>query len=346
MLEREEKDLLGAQSAASDMETEKGHLQNDIKQFQQLIRSLEEHRVTTNNKLATSQAELESCEAELKKFSAEKERLAERVATQGISAQDVQRMNEEKGALTEKLKYHTSLNEKQAEELWKREMEISKKVEAVDRSVITYKSLANRLGLIPVGAKYAAGIDYNLEVDTNQDDAISAMSIDVKNQVRPGLATLKESFVSETRALNDECIVWEQRNQDANEERERREEELRALEEKQQRLETQYQREKEVASTKLRSAAGEADQIEQKLEKLMSTANAELQNSEQQVRSAESEYHRVLDTLQEEKEDLRQRLLHAMDMMSKHKQNLQSLLQSTNKRVKDVQAETKAIVSH
>ena len=64
MLEREEKDLVGAQNAAADMETEKGHLQNDIKQFQQLIRSLEEHRVTTNNKLATSQAELESCEAE------------------------------------------------------------------------------------------------------------------------------------------------------------------------------------------------------------------------------------------------------------------------------------------
>ena len=78
----------------------------------------------------------------------------------------------------------------------------------------------------------------------------------------------------------------------------------------------------------------------------MSNANAELQNSEQQVRSAESEYNRVLDTFQEEKEDLRQRLLHAMDIMSKHKQNLQALLQSTNKRVKEVQAETKAIVSH
>ena len=51
------------------------------------------------------QAELAESETELRKYTAEKERLAERVATQGISAVDVQRMNEEKGALQEKLKY-------------------------------------------------------------------------------------------------------------------------------------------------------------------------------------------------------------------------------------------------
>jgi SMC interacting uncharacterized protein involved in chromosome segregation len=171
------------------------------------------------------------------------------------------------------------------------------------------------------------------------------MSCDVLGSVRPGLAKLKEAFIAQTRELNDECIVGEQNNQDANEERERREDELASLEDKYARLGQQYEREKETANSKLKAANSEADGIEVKLEKTMAACHAELQASEADARAAEHEYNRVLDQCHEEREETRQRVLSAMDTLSAHKNHIMQSLKTTLHRVKEVAAETKQTVS-
>lgn len=139
-------------------------LQDDIRKFEEYNASIEGKVAKYESKIKFLTDELDRTEAELKEAEQEKTNLQESVDRQGITVQDIDRMNSERERLQKGVEATSLRLEEVKKKSTEKESEANRTLEELERGAEKYNSLCYQIGLIPPTAANAKGQPFELQL--------------------------------------------------------------------------------------------------------------------------------------------------------------------------------------
>jgi kinetochore protein NDC80 len=139
-------------------------MQDDREKFELYISTAAARLEKLEGRVKLIIAETKKVEAELLEAEREKSSLQESVDRQGITVQDIDRMNTERERLQKGVEATVARLEEVKKKVAEKEVEANKKLEELERAVEKYNSLGYQIGLIPSTAPNAKGQNYELVI--------------------------------------------------------------------------------------------------------------------------------------------------------------------------------------
>ncbi len=152
-------------------------LEEDRGKFEQYNSRMEEKVERGQKKIEIIQEEIVRVEGEVKAVEQEKAELQEIVDKQGITVQDIDRMNAERERLQKGLESTAARLEESRARVREKEEAATKLLDDLERLVERYNSLAYQIGIIPPTASNAKGNEYELKLTVNEGSNFSASQL-------------------------------------------------------------------------------------------------------------------------------------------------------------------------
>ncbi|KAI9842254.1 MAG: kinetochore-associated Ndc80 complex subunit ndc80, partial [Thelocarpon superellum] len=152
-------------------------LEADKGKFEQYNSSMEGKAEKYEARVKFLVAELDKAEAELREAEQEKHSLRASVDRQGITVQDIDRMNAERERLQKSVEATAARLEEAKAKVADKEAEASRRLDELERLVEKYNSFCYQIGLIPSTAPNARGCSYELVLTTNDAPTFASLAL-------------------------------------------------------------------------------------------------------------------------------------------------------------------------
>lgn len=261
-----------------------GFLENDKKKFIDYIDRLESRIkkfTETNEKL---RAECAAADKELETVEREKQVLQEAVDRQGLTPADIDRMNTEREKLSKGLSAIAQKIMDGKMKLAEREAEAQSKLEALERAITRYNSLAYQIGIIPSTTPAAGGKEFELSIvplsepPSSQSESnkllldtttgyqpAHLLSRDLRNDIKPALAKLRQEIGARIHEAQDEGIKTQESIERISEQLADKREEVDTLHARVNSAHEEYQELKETMSAEGNASNAEIEKLEKEL---------------------------------------------------------------------------------
>lgn len=297
-------------------------LEDDKRKFEDYIQNVQGKIEKYDTRIKFLDEETKKTDTDLQGTEEERLSLQASVDRQGITIQDIDRMNTERERLQKSLEDTMARLEEGNARVMEKESEASQKLEDLEEIVKVYNTLGYQTSIIPSSAVNAKGIDYELNVNVNENsfsasqiggapnrissdgDRLLAepftgyhpahlLNLDLRGMVRNSLQTLRKE-INERRkyAIDDDM---ERRNlldniKDAMDEKRS---EVEALEHKRRAAEEEFERTKEITTTQKLASDAQIEKMEKELAKMRATLSESVQLMEQREMNTNIEYEQL-----------------------------------------------------
>ena len=297
-------------------------LEDDKRKFEDYIQNVQGKIEKYDTRIKFLDEENKKTDTDLQGTEEERLSLQASVDRQGITIQDIDRMNTERERLQKSLEDTMARLEEGNARVMEKESEASQKLEDLEEIVKAYNTLGYQTSIIPSSAVNANGIDYELSVNVNENsfsasqiggapnrissdgDRLLAepftgyhpahlLNLDLRGMVRSNLQTLRKE-INERRkhAIDDDM---ERRNlldniKDAMDEKRS---EVEALEHKRRAAEEEFERTKEITTTQKLASDAQIEKMEKELAKMRATLSESVQLMEQREMNTNIEYEQL-----------------------------------------------------
>ncbi|KFG85795.1 putative kinetochore protein ndc-80 [Metarhizium anisopliae] len=134
--------------------------------------------------------ELDKVADELKEVEDERRSLQRTVDAQGISMQDIDRMNSERERLQKGIETASQRLDEIKKKVAEKESEAGQKLEELERMVDKYNTLAYQIAVIPATAANARGRDYELQLTINDSSDFTSTNLNASRNMAPSAERL------------------------------------------------------------------------------------------------------------------------------------------------------------
>lgn len=157
-------------------------LEEDRVKFENYNASMDSKVEKYMHRASLLQQEIERCEAEMQEAEADRNDLQRKVDDQGLSVQDIDRMNSERERLQKGVDITTAKLDESKDRMAKKEAETSAKLDELESLVDRFNRLGYQIGIIPSTAQNANGYEYEVRLTVNEGPNFSASQLGVSNQ--------------------------------------------------------------------------------------------------------------------------------------------------------------------
>ncbi|GAD94715.1 conserved hypothetical protein [Paecilomyces variotii No. 5] len=297
-------------------------LEDDKRKFEDYNQNVQGKIDKYENRIKFLDDEIKKTDADLQAAEEERSGLQASVDRQGITIQDIDRMNTERDRLQKSLDDALSRLEEAHARVMEKEAEASQKLEDLEQTVKTYNTLGYQTSLIPATAVNAKGVDYELHLNVNESNFSSSqlggsqshtspegdrlvadpvtgyhpahlLNLDLRGMVRSNLIALrKEINERRKRAIDDDL---ERRNllDNIKEAMDEKRSEVEALEHRRRAAEEEFERTKEITTTQKLASDAQIEKMEKELAKMRATLTESVQLMEQREMNTNIEYEQL-----------------------------------------------------
>jgi kinetochore protein NDC80 len=262
-----------------ELEDKKAAYISDLGKFEGLIEQLEKHKTQLHQKTQDREAELERLTTSVAAVKEELGALSQRVNSQELSADDVEKLVAERERLEEQFKHASGNRQAVQHKVWESEMKLRDSVQALEDSSRAYNSIAEDLKLVPATARNANGRNLALVVDTRAKSGSGLLKTDIASDIVPHLLSLKEELDRTTHSFRDETLKQQESQEEMEQARADCEDQKEMAHGKIRKAEEAYKREKEALDELLNMNAQEVEDMEQRLLQMRDTAHEEARAS-------------------------------------------------------------------
>lgn len=164
-------------------------LEEDRVKFENYNASMDAKVEKYANRAQLLQQEIEKCEQEVRDAEDERNDLQQKVDDQGLSVQDIDRMNTERERLQKGVESTSQRLEESRERVAKKESETGSKLDELETAVQRYNGLGYQIGIIPTTAPNAHNYDHELRLTVNSGPGFSTSQMAHSSQRERGLET-------------------------------------------------------------------------------------------------------------------------------------------------------------
>ncbi|KAL3420783.1 hec ndc80p family protein [Phlyctema vagabunda] len=307
-------------------------MEDDKVKFEEFDNRMNQKSEKYEARIQFLQEELDKVLTELKEADDERASLQKAVDDQGISMQDIDRMNSERERLQKGVEVTSQRLEDVKKKVAEKEFEASRKLDELEHMVDKYNSMGYQIGLIPATATNAKGKNYELQVVVNEGPNFSAsqmggslggnadsdrlladpvtgyqaahiLNLDLRGQVKASFVGLRKEISERRTAAVDEMIKHHDLLDSIKEAIEDKRGEVEALEHRVRAAEEEYERTKEVTTTQKLASDTQIEKMEKELAKMRAGLTESVQLMEQREMNTNIEYEQLTlraNTLREE----------------------------------------------
>ena len=280
-------------------------LEDDKRKFEDYNRTVEEKVQKYETKISALSEMIATAEKELLESEQEKFSLQQAVDRQGITIEDIDRMNSERERLSTSVSAATSKLEETKKKCAEKEGEANQALEDLERTVGKYNSLCYHINLIPANATNAKGAEFEVHLNTNAAPSFSSsqrgqpetdrllsapgsgyhpahlLNLDLRGSVKSQLIGLRKE-INERRTLAIDTDMKNHELLDSIKEAiDDKRSEVEALEHRVRAAEEEFEKTKEVTSTQKLASDAQIEKMEKELAKMRSGLTESVQLMEQ-----------------------------------------------------------------
>ncbi|KAL8980459.1 MAG: hypothetical protein Q9205_004459 [Flavoplaca limonia] len=292
-------------------------LEGDIKKFEDYVSGQETRLQKYDSRCNNLKEAITKATSDLEVAEQERTDLQASVDKQGITIQDIDRMNVERERLLKSTESTTQKLEETKRRAAEREAEANHSLEEVERAVETYNNLCYRVGLIPSTAVNAKDNDFELQLATapvtdfsasssqqNQPDRLLSehltgysptqlLNHPPRTQLKPLLLTLRKE-ISERRSLALEADIKNHELLDSIAEAiDDKQNEVETLEHRVRGAEEEFESVREGAQTQKVASDAQIERMEKELGRMKRGVGETLEEIERREMSVNIEYEQL-----------------------------------------------------
>ncbi|KAL8883379.1 MAG: hypothetical protein Q9192_007205 [Flavoplaca navasiana] len=293
-------------------------LEGDIKKFEDYVSGQETRLQKYDSRCNNLKEAITKATSDLEVAEQERTDLQASVDKQGITIQDIDRMNVERERLLKSTESIAQKLEETKRRAAEREAEANHSLEEVERAVETYNNLCYRVGLIPSTAVNAKDKDFELQLATttpvtdfsasssqqNQPDRLLSehltgyspthlLNHPPRTQLKPLLLTLRKE-ISERRSLALEADIKNHELLDSIAEAiDDKQNEVETLEHRVRGAEEEFERVREGAQTQKVASDAQIERMEKELGRMKRGVGETLEEVERREMSVNIEYEQL-----------------------------------------------------
>jgi kinetochore protein NDC80 len=331
-------------------------LEDDKKKFEDYNQNVEGKIDKYENRLKFLGEEMKKTENELQQAEQERNSLQNSVDRQGLTIQDIDRMNSERERLQKGVDDTIAKLEEISARVLEKEADTSRKLEDLEQEVKRYNSLGYQISLIPSTASNTKGQDYELHLNINDNTFSSSrmgdsqrntspesdrlladsttgyhpahlLNLDLRGLVRSNFITLKKE-INERRKL---AIDADMNNHDLldniKEAMDDKRNDVEALEHRVRAAEDEYEKTKEVTTVQKLASDAQIEKMESELGKMRTTLTESVQLMEQREMNTNIEYEQLTLRANALREELHTEIERMLNDVIKFKVHVQKSLE-------------------
>ncbi|KAF5867718.1 putative hec ndc80p family protein [Botrytis fragariae] len=333
--ERLQKEIETLEKTGSDIATLDRNfkiMEDDKVKFEEFDNRMNQKSEKYESRIQFLQEELDKVLQELKEASDERSRLQEEIDSRGMSMQDIDRLNSEMERLQKGHEATQQRLEEARRKVAEKELEASRKLEDLERTVEKYNSLGYQIGLIPSTAINAKGKNYELQVVVNEGPNFSAsqmasshagardgdrlladpttgyqpahiLNLDLRGHVKNSFISLRKEISERRTQAVEEMEKHNDLLDNIKEAIDDKRSEVEALSHRVRAAEDEYEKTKEVTTTQKLASDAQIEKMEKELAKMRAGLTESVQLMEQREMNTNIEYEQLTlraNTLREE----------------------------------------------
>ncbi|CAG8520885.1 5442_t:CDS:10 [Diversispora eburnea] len=256
---------------------ENNTLLSDMAKFNAYTKHLEDKI----NKLKDSITKLEEQNqgADLAKIEEEKAEIQQKVDSQPISPDDVERMHKESEQITNNRNSIAAKMKELAKLQWEKGLELEKRISEIEKQIQYYNTGLYRVGMLPSSAQYAKGENYEISLDTDVDRIDKMISLDLRNfvtacssnsSIKVKISEVRESFNCEYDKTQEQINQISEEIHHITDDIADKEMDLKTLEENKSILTRQFEEVKQLEQNEADSLTKRCANFEQRVGQLRS----------------------------------------------------------------------------
>ena len=297
-------------------------LEDDRRKFEDYIQNVQGKIEKYETRIGFLDEEVKKTDADLQEAEEERANLQASVDRQGITIQDIDRMNTERERLQKSLEDTMVRREEGHVRTMEKEAEASRKLEDLEEIVKAYNTLGYQTSLIPSTAVNAKGVEYELGLNVNENsfstsqiggapnrissdgDRLLAepftgyhpahlLNLDLRGSVRSSLQALRKEINERRKHAIDDDLERRNLLDNIKEAMDEKRSEVEALEHKRRAAEEEFERTKEITTTQKLASDAQIEKMEKELAKMRATLSESVQLMEQREVNTNIEYEQL-----------------------------------------------------
>ncbi|KAJ5888094.1 hypothetical protein N7495_008135 [Penicillium taxi] len=297
-------------------------LEDDKRKFEDYNENVKGKIKKYETRIKFLDTEIEKTDVDLQATEAERNDLQASVDQQGITIQDIDRMNTERERLQKSLEDAMARLEETHARVMEKEAEASQKLEDLEQIVKAYNTLGYQTSLIPASAENANGQDFELELRVNENNFSASqiggsqnrispegdrllaepftgyhpahlLNLDLRGFVRNSLQTLRKDINERRKQGIDDDLERRNLLDNIKEAMDEKRSEVEALEHRRRAAEEEFERTKEITTTQKLASDAQIEKMEKELAKMRATLSDSVQLMEQREMNTNIEYEQL-----------------------------------------------------
>ncbi|KAI1966970.1 kinetochore-associated Ndc80 complex subunit ndc80 [Ophidiomyces ophidiicola] len=298
-------------------------LEDDKRKFEDYNQNVQGKIDKYDNRIKLLEDEVQKVDGELQKAEGERSGLQSSVDKQGITIQDIDRMNTERDRLQKSVDDILIKLEETHARVMEKEGEANRKLEELEEFVKVYNTLGYQNGLIPSTATNAKGTDLELRLDLNENNFSSSqlgrsqtrgspegdrlladtftgytpanfINLDLRGVVRSNFVALRKEIYERRKIALDDDMNRRDLLDNIKEAMEEKRSEVEALEHKRRAAEEEFERTKEITTTQKLASDAQIEKMEKELAKMRGSLTESVQLMEQREMNTNIEYEQLV----------------------------------------------------
>ncbi|KAJ5095521.1 HEC/Ndc80p family protein [Penicillium alfredii] len=297
-------------------------LEDDKRKFEDYNQNVKGKIEKYETRIKFLDTEIQKTESDLETTEAERAELQASVDRQGITIQDIDRMNTERERLQKSLEDTMTRLEETHARVMEKEAEASQKLEDLEQIVKEYNTLGYQASLIPTSAENARGQNYELGLNINENNFSTSqigggpnrissdgdrllaepftgyhpahvLNLDLRGSIRNSLQSLRKEINERRKRAVDDDLDRRNLLDNIKEAMDEKRSEVEALEHRRRAAEEEFERSKEITTTQKTASDAQIEKMEKELAKMRATLSDSVQLMEQREMNTNIEYEQL-----------------------------------------------------
>lgn len=334
ILEKEYQSFVSEESPLNKAEREKNIYANDIEKFKKFMAHLAAKKQKFIESIERSVVELEDLEKELADSELQRASLQGQVDAQDIRPEDIDKMNAEKEMLCKTMETLNQAKEEASKIFWEREVQVQKRMDAVEKLIQEYNYSGEKSGLIPVEAHNSQGLKFELTFNQHAIRTDLMIDLDVKDHIQANLLALRDGYNQTIHETQSAILELQETMDRLTEICNDKIEDLKRLEDKIRKINQQYNEDRENFIAENRKSNEQIDNLDQDLQRMRTEMASSYLQSQQSLQQITIQYDQTISRTAEDKERAGKEIFRILEDLINFKSHVESSLADLDSAVK------------
>lgn len=334
VLEKEYQSFVSEESPLNKAEREKNIYANDIEKFKKFMSHLAAKKQKFIESIERSVVELQDLEKELADAELQRASLQGQVDAQDIRPEDIDKMNAEKEMLCKTMETLNQAKEEASKIFWEREVQVQKRMDAVEKLIQEYNFSGEKSGLIPIEAHNSQGIKFELNFNQHAIRTDQMIDLDIKEHIQLNLLALRDGYNKTIHETQSAILELQETMDRLSEVTNDKIEDLKGLEDKIRKINQQYNEDRENFIAENRKSNEQIDNLDQDLQRMRSEMASSYLQSQQSLQQITIQYDQTVSRTAEEKERTGKEIFRILEDLINFKSHVESSLADLDSAVK------------